>query len=86
MEREYKTLTALRRGEVVDLGGLKFRMAQGEIEVGDLYIGERNTGPHLLEACEIDNERGIIHPKQPTNGPLYYPYDSGECVKVEEVM
>jgi hypothetical protein len=86
MEREYKTLKALRRGEVVDLDGIKFKMIPGEIKVGDLCIAERNTGPHLLEAATIDNEHGIIHPKQPQNGPLYYPYDSGEWVKVEELL
>jgi hypothetical protein len=87
MDREYKTLTALRRGEVVDLGGIKFKMVSDYrgIKVGDLYIGERNTGAHLLEAAKIDEEHCIIHPTQPQNGPLNYPYDSGECVKVEEV-
>ena len=86
MDREYKTLKTLRNGGTVDLGGLKFKMAPGEIQVGDLCIAERNTGPHLLEAAKIDEDNGIIHPKQPKNGPLYYPYDYGEWVKVEEVL
>ena len=82
--RDYRTIRALRRGEVVDLGGIKFKMDvdengdEGEIREGDLYIAERNTGPHLLTAKVID-QRGWIYPT--CNG---YAFNWGECVKVVE--
>lgn len=89
MDREYKSIRALRKGEVLDLEGLKFRIdldAEGyekEIQAGDLYIAERNTGPQLLTAERIVKEDsmcgGYIIPT--TNN---YPYDLHECVKVVE--
>jgi hypothetical protein len=84
--REYCTIRALRRGEVVDLGGIKFKMdvdesgEEREIREGDLYIAERNTGPKLLTAAEVSKERNWIAPT--TND---YLYDIWECVKVVEV-
>lgn len=81
--REYATLKALRRGEVIDLEGIRLRMDEGEIKPGDLYIAERNTGPKLLTCKEIreDCERwqGWIVPTT-----LDYSYDFYECVKVRE--
>lgn len=76
--REYKTVRALLRGEVVELEGFKFRRVEGEIGPGDMYIAERNTGPQLLWCSFI--EKGAIFPTT-----IDYPYDIGECVKVEEV-
>lgn len=78
MFREYKTLTALRHGEVVNLEGLLLKQDSGQINVGDLYIAERNTGPHLLTAARID-ERGWICPTTED-----YCFDVFECVKVCE--
>lgn len=78
-EREYATLKALRRGEVADLGGILLKMDEGEIRPGDLYIGERNTGPQLLTAQKVDLELGCIHATTPD-----YSYDLHECVKVCE--
>ena len=80
MDREYKTLTALRNNEIVNLDGLRFRIAKGEIKVGDLYIAERNTGPKLLTAKFINIESGWIGATTHD-----YPFNIDECVKVEEV-
>ena len=79
--REYPTLKALREGETVELGGMKFRMAEGEIKPGDLYIAERNTAPKLLTAKEIVGDwlGAYIIPTTPE-----YPYNVSESVKVEE--
>lgn len=89
--REYKTIRALRQGQVIDLEGLRFRMAVDEngqerpVEAGDLYIAERNTGPQLLTALKVMNEEslagGFIIPTT-----HHYPYDVSECVKVVEVV
>ena len=80
MDREYKALKALHRGESIDVGeGLMVRKVEGEIKVGDLYVGERNTGPHLLTARVVNTESQWIHPT--CNA---YSYDLWECVKVEE--
>ncbi len=78
--REYATLKALRRGETIDLEGILLKQDEGEIEVGDLYVAERNTGPKLLTAGFIDETLGWIRPTRNA-----YPFDIGECVKVCEV-
>lgn len=82
--REYRTIKALRAGEVIDLDGIKLIMDAGEIKPGDLYIAERNTGPKLLTAREIVMlECGCcvdyIHPTSPD-----YSFNGYECVKVRE--
>ena len=78
--REYSTLKALRRGEIVDLGGIFVEMDEGEIQPGDLYIAERNTGPKLLIAREINLETGCVFPTEFGQ----YAFDIYECVKVRE--
>jgi hypothetical protein len=83
--RDYPTIRALRRGEVVDLEGLRFRMdvddhgVERPVQAGDLYIAERNTGPKLLTADRINEELHCVHPTT-----LDYPFDTIECVKVVE--
>jgi hypothetical protein len=54
-------------------------MDQGEIQPGDLYVAERNTGPQLLTAREVNREFNCIYPTEPA-----YAYDIWECVKVRE--
>lgn len=81
--RQYATIKALRMGEVVDLGGIRVKMDEGEIKPGDLYVAERNTGPHLLTAREVvRTEHGHIDYIHPTT--LSYSFDGSECVKVCE--
>lgn len=89
------TINALRGGEIVDLGGIKFRMDTGKtgeevaICAGDLYIAERNTDPKLLTAAKVfpprlgcgDGYGGWIRPTSAD-----YSFDTGECVKVVEVV
>jgi hypothetical protein len=76
-ERQYPTLCALERGEIVEVDGFKVRKDAGEIKPGDFYIGERNTGPHLLIAKEIMH--GAVFSECRA-----YPYDLHECVRVCE--
>jgi hypothetical protein len=45
-----------------------------EIEPGDLYIGERNTGPQLLICLENDRENNWVVPAS-----MAYSYDTWEC-------
>ena len=79
-DRQYQTINALFRGETVELEGVKFAMdGDGEVFEGDIYIAERNTGPKLLTAKEVDY-RGWIVPVEKA-----YPYDIIECVKVKLV-
>jgi hypothetical protein len=82
--REYKTLKALRRGEVIDFDGIKLKQDEGEIKPGNLYVAERNTGLRLLTAREIVMSKcgccvDFILPT--CDG---YAFDGGECVKVAE--
>lgn len=84
--RRYPTLTALRAGEVVDLGGILVEMDEGDIKNGDLYVAERNSGPHLLTARKVvwcTCGCGAIDFICPTT--VDYPFDGHECVKVREV-
>ena len=75
--RSYATIGALRAGQIVDLDGLLLVADKGEIAPGDLYVAERNSGPHLLTASFLDI--GAVFPTTTA-----YPFDSGECVKVRE--
>lgn len=78
MEREYKTIKALQAGETVECEGFFLKKDNGDIQPGDLYIGERNTGPKLLIAREILN--GAVFATDYTA----YPFDIWECIKVVE--
>lgn len=42
---------------------------------GDLYIGMRNTGPHLLTCAFLGD--ACVFAEEPA-----YPYDFNECVKI----
>lgn len=87
--REYRTIRALRKGEVVELEGVKFKMdvdengKEKEIGPGDPYIAERNTTPKLLVAEKVvgpDEDPhgwGWIRPNSTD-----YSFDTNECVKV----
>jgi len=82
--RGYQTLNALRRGEIIDIEGIKLKMDEGEIQIGNLYVAERNSGPHLLTAKKIvmldnGNEIDFIVPTCTA-----YAFDGYECVKVCE--
>ena len=80
--RNYYTIDALQRGEIVEFEGVRFRKAQGELVVGDSYIAERNTGPQLLtvKSLHLDTSLcgGWVNPVETA-----YNYDLCECVKVE---
>jgi hypothetical protein len=77
-----ETLDALYRDEIIDLEGLKFRkIGNGEeLNPGDLYIAERNTGPKLLTCRKNNRDDGWIVPTT-----MEYCYDTWECIKVELV-
>lgn len=72
----YQTLKQLQNGKIIDLKGIKLKMDLGELQIGDLYIAERNTGPKLLTVKTITD--GIVYPTT-----LDYPYNLLECVKVK---
>jgi len=75
--RSYATVKVLREGGVVDLDGLFLVRAPGDIAPGDMYVAERNTGPHLLTAKYL--KMGAVFPTT-----QHYPFDTTECVKVAE--
>lgn len=82
----YKTLEALREGEVIEIEGLRLKMAEGKLQEGDLCVAERNTGPKLLTI------KKIVYPELPFFNKPYvlpttddYPFDLDECVKICEV-
>lgn len=76
--RDYPTLTKLRAGETVEVEGIPVQMVDGDVELGDTYVAERNTGPHLLTAKVINKKDRWIVPEEPA-----YFYDIPECVRVE---
>ena len=49
----------------------------GKIKPGDLYVGIRNTGPHLLKCKSISSCGTWINSVE-----IHYSYDVIECVKV----
>lgn len=79
MTEPYPTLRKLRNGEVVDLEGIKLRMADGKLKIGDLYVAERNTGPHLLTVKGFNEDGDVVFPTTHA-----YCFNAWECVKVEE--
>lgn len=54
------------------------KKADGELQPGDLYVAERNTGPHLLTCRAVDAKFGCVYATTPA-----YPYSIGECVKAQ---
>ena len=83
--RDYPTLQALRRGEVIDLEGLPLKMAEGELQEGDLYVAERNTEPKLLTVRKITYPEGLLFNKPWVVATTPdYSFDLDECVKVCE--
>jgi hypothetical protein len=71
-------ISALRSGNAVSIDGLLVKACPGQdIAPGDVYIAERNTGPHLLTAKSVDRRLGCIFPRE-----LAYPYNLDECVRV----
>lgn len=84
MNREYASLNALYRGETIEVEGFRVHWIDGVIKVGDMYVAERNTGPKLMIAREIDTSDGGCGWIVPLC--LGYCYDTHECVKVEEML
>jgi len=86
MSRQYPTLEALRRGEIVNFEGVGLVIDAGELRVGDTYIAERNNGPKLLTV------KKLAMTQTPSEGPaidyvvpkeVAYCFDVSECVKVK---
>lgn len=51
------------------------------IQPGDIYLAERNTGPHLLTCLKVvNNEFG--KPSYIVPVEIAYCYDAWECIKV----
>jgi len=80
MRRIYPGLETLRRGEHLEISGRHYMMIPGEIKIGDLCIGERNTGPHAKIINEISKDGSIYYPSDNS-----YPYDYFEWIKVKEI-
>jgi hypothetical protein len=75
--RSYRTLHLLRDGHVIDFEDLILTPSNDDIEAGDCYIAQRNTGAHLFTAKFVDSENGWIVPQE--NG---YSFDLHETIKV----
>lgn len=84
--REYRTLKALRRGEVVDLDGIRLVMdGDGKVrQPGDLYIAERNTGPKLLVVKSVTMAPCDCCVAWVNPTTTDYNFDGPECVRVRE--
>jgi len=75
-----KAQVLLREGQTIEVEGVTFRKIDGDIEVGDWYIAERNVGPKLLTARKIvmsGDFPSFIVPEE-----MAYCYDWHECVRV----
>lgn len=69
---------SLERGEVVDFYGILLRKDNSELEVGDLYIGERNT-TKLLTVESFNEDKTVVF-----NTIHDYPFNIGKCTKVRK--
>ena len=49
----------------------------GPLAPGEMYVGERNTGPQLLVCREDDIDNGWVMPTT-----IAYPYNRHECRRV----
>lgn len=82
------TVQQLKAGMIIDLQGIKLCQDTGDLMPGDLYVGERNTGPKLLTVFKVvyhdPQEEKIINYVIP-KGPGY-PFDGHEVVKVKEAI
>ena len=71
---------------VIVFEDILFRVVDEEIQVGDIYIAERNIGPQLLTAKEIipvpTAENGLRFGGWVVPQEIGYCYDLHECVKV----
>lgn len=77
---QYDCRNALLRGEIVEINGKSYRRIDGDIENGDLYFAERNTGPKILTARNVNRDQSWIVPNEPG-----YVYDIHECIRIEEI-
>lgn len=59
---------------------LGFMTSMDPIQPGDLYLAERNSGPHLLTCYKANEEEGWIVPVERA-----YCFDTNECIKIVEV-
>lgn len=58
---------------------LGVRILDRPVQVGDMYLAGRNTGVKLLTATRIDHRRWV------ENAEGFYPFDTWECVPVEDI-
>lgn len=76
----------LREGEVVTVEGIRVQAHPSkpfctDLEIGDLYVSGRNTGPKLLRAKELHSSLWVI--ADPDFERYYsYPFDTSECLPV----
>ena len=82
--------TILRHKGAAEFEGiqLKYIGEWSDLKPGDTYVAERNQGPRLLTVSTIketlgdrDQFVGAVFAKESA-----YPYDLGECVKIEIVI
>lgn len=76
----YECRSALLRGEIVEINGKSYQMKAGFIQIGDLCFAERNQGPKVFAAYNVNVAGSWIVPSEP--GPVY---ELSECIRIEEV-
>lgn len=69
----------LLAGQLITINGQKYRKVDKPLTTGQMYIAQRNTGPHVLFVGNV--KVGAVYPTDLTA----YAYDLDECVPVEEV-
>jgi len=81
----HTTIKMLREGQTIDFEGVSLVMEEGELCVGDTYIAERSTGPHLLTVKKLV----MMDPQYRDNVIDFvvsvenaYFFNAHECVKV----
>jgi hypothetical protein len=83
------TVERLKSGDVVEVDGVMLRKQDSPLCSGDFYVGERNTGPHLLEVKKVvfcDPPLDTFINFVVATDLFAYSYDGGDVVKVEECV
>jgi len=94
MSYEYPIQRQVREEGTVELEGMTLRIIPGkeygsDLEPGDTYVAERNSGPKLLTVKEVHTHNthpGARHTNWVVPVEQYaYSFDPGECAGVEIV-
>lgn len=64
-------------GYIIEVEGIKLEVENEPPKEGEMYVAQRNTGPHLLTAKKVDMKNRWVVPVEKA-----YVFDLHECKRV----